>query len=137
MEFTEGWPMAGKLTKLFGVGLYLAFLGTNPVLAGEAQKETKAPCATCKVNKHGDFNWRSWLFHQEATQGRNNSGARNQGTRQLPLYLFFAPPCQEKPKQENCAKNYSWSPTGWRNFTSTGHRMFDLPTQFGVGSGQD
>ena len=79
---------------------------------------------------------KAWMGSKEENQGRNYSGLRTQGVRPTPLYLYFQPPCTEKTGSGSCKNNYNWSPTGWRDFTSTGHRMFDTPTQFGVGSGQ-
>jgi len=104
-----------------------------PITSSGAQ----AGCDNCKKGSGSCLTKiKAWMGSKEENQGRNYSGPRTQGVRPTPLYLYFQPACIEKTGTGSCKNSLNWSPTGWRDFTSTGHRMFDTPTQFGVGSGQ-
>lgn len=121
------------------------FLAMGSTFGAESQSiqstnissDTQPGCNNCKKESGSCLTKiKAWMGSKEENQGRNYSGPRTQGVRPTPLYLYFQPPCTEKTGAGSCKNNLNWSPTGWRDFTSTGHRMFDTPTQFGVGSGQ-
>jgi len=121
------------------------FLAMGSTFGAESQvvqspntsSEMQTGCNHCKKESGSCLTKiKAWMGSKEENQGRNYSGPRTQGVRPTPLYLYFQPPCTEKTGTGSCNNNLNWSPTGWRDFTSTGHRMFDTPTQFGVGSGQ-
>lgn len=133
--------MNRNLLTSFGV-FFLAmghtFGAENQVIQSPiTSSDTQAGCNNCKKeSRYCLTKIKAWMGSKEENQGRNYSGPRTQGVRPTPLYLYFQPPCTEKIGAGSCKNNLNWSPTGWRDFTSTGHRMFDTPTQFGVGSGQ-
>ncbi|NBR04648.1 MAG: hypothetical protein EBT92_02645 [Planctomycetes bacterium] len=123
---------------VFFLAIGSAVGGDNLVVPSiNSTSDSQSSCETCKKNTGSCLTkLKAWMGNKEENQGRNYSGPRTQGVRPTPLYLYFQPACTEKTGTGNCKNNLNWSPTGWRDFTSTGHRMFDTPTQFGVGSGQ-
>jgi hypothetical protein len=125
------------------IGLFLLTISSavgaeNTIVPSpSASSNTQASCDNCKKETGSCLaKIKVWMGSKEENQGRNYSGLRTQGVRPTPLYMYFQPVCTEKTGTGSCNNNLNWSPTGWRDFTSTGHRMFDTPTQFGVGSGQ-
>jgi hypothetical protein len=132
--------MNSKLQYALGV----FFLTISSVFGAETPAESsnsvissQSNCDKSSKNSGNCFSKiKSWMGSKEENQGRNHFGPRHQGVRPTPLYMYFQPSCAEKNSTGSCNNNLNWSPTGWRDFTSTGHRMFDTPAQFGVGSGQ-
>lgn len=119
------------------LALAASCMSVSSVFSFENAVPVDAKCANCpKATGSCWSKLKSWMTHHETPQGLNHGGPRFQGERQVPLYLYFYNSCAEKCNVSGSNANANWSPTGWRNFTSTGHRMFDTPTQFGVGSGQ-
>lgn len=128
---------------VFSLGVFLlsisgAFALENQVqVANDLNLGIQPSCKNCNKDSTSCLTkLRAWMSSKEENQGRNHGGPRTQGVRPTPLYKYFQQPCSEKPGTTSSNGNQNWSPTAWRNFTSTGHRMFDTPTQFGVGSGQ-
>jgi len=125
------------------IGLFL--LSVTAIFALENQVQvandptlgSQPLCKNCiKDSSNRLTKLKAWMSSKEENQGRNFSGPRTQGVRPTPLYKYFQQPCSEKLGTSSSNGNQNWSPTSWRNFTSTGNRMFDTPTQYGVGSGQ-
>lgn len=125
-------------TGLFFLTISYAVAAETPVVpSSSASSNTQSSCEKCKKEAGSCLTKiKAWMGSKEENQGRNYSGPRTQGVRPTPLYMYFQPACTEKTGPGSSKNNLNWSPTGWRDFTSTGHRMFDTPTQFGVGSGQ-
>jgi hypothetical protein len=132
-----------KRQLLNSIGMFFLTIGSVVGAETPVVQPTTTPtvppagCDKCKKETGSCLTkLKAWMGSKEENQGRNYSGPRTQGVRPTPLYMYFQPACTEKSVAGSSKNNLSWSPTGWRDFTSTGHRMFDTPTQFGVGSGQ-
>ncbi len=132
-----------KRQLLNSIGMFFLTIGSVVGAETPVVQPTTTPtvppagCDKCKKETGSCLTkLKAWMGSKEENQGRNYSGPRTQGVRPTPLYMYFQPACTEKSGAGSLKNNLSWNPTGWRDFTSTGHRMFDTPTQFGVGSGQ-